>query len=92
MTGYFHECSHCGDVRPVNAFDINRTHSLTVECDDCGVEGCIGCMPDELCRGCLQDRRYEDDEESWRDDMLDDYGDEDDFCACGECFPDDDDD
>jgi len=63
MSGYYHECPHCNGITPINPNDLlHRATRPDVTCCECGDDGCITCMPDEMCSEC-EDRL--DDDDGW---------------------------
>lgn len=55
--GFVFECDACADRRELSSWDLSLASvDLPRTCQDCGQDGCVSCIPDEVCSAC-QDKR-----------------------------------
>lgn len=59
---WYYECDMCGyRVKNHPDYDITPARS----CEDCGMDGCDGCMEDNVCELCQAHRQAENEEDGY---------------------------
>lgn len=62
--GVYFECDMCSFREP-----CNPNTDYTANCEDCGIDGCVKCLPDGLCDQCIALRDTDDeDDQDWDND------------------------